>query len=308
MSDRDYYEVLGVSRTASEEEIRKAYRELARKYHPDVNKAPGAAEKFNEVQEAYDTLSDPEKRAKYDQFGRVRVEAGAPPWGDAGGVGFDFDDFGSVFETFFRNRGGMHGRAQTRARAQQHRPKAPKAPMRHEVHVSFMTAARGGKVDLRLQAGDEEKTISVTVPPGTVDGAKLRLRRPEGLDRDLILTIRVGNHPHFRRVSGKPLDLEFDLPVSIVEATLGAAIAVPTLDGRVELRLPGGTASGQKLRLRGRGVQGSDGKRGDLYAVVRIVPPDPASLTDEERKALEALGERLSSPRQGEVWREGWRP
>ncbi len=305
MSDRDYYEILGVSRTASEEEIRKAYRELARKYHPDVNKAPDAAEKFNEVQEAYDTLSDPEKRAKYDQFGRVRVEAGgASPWGEAGGVDFDFDDFGSVFETFFRNRGGTHGRTHTRARAQ-HRPKTP---MRHEVHVSFMTAARGGKIDLRLQVGGEDKTISVTIPPGTVDGAKLRVRRPEGLDRDLILTIRVGNHPHFRRVAGKPLDLEFDLPVSIVEATLGATIEVPTLDGRVELRLPGGTASGQKLRLRGRGLKGSDGSVGDLYAVVRIVPPDPASLTDEERKALETLGKRLPSPRQGEVWRESWRP
>ncbi len=306
MASSDYYKTLGVSRSASEDEIRKAYRELVRKHHPDVSKAPDAAARFNEIQQAYDVLMDPEKRKAYDRFGAAGAQAGGSRKTQSSGVDVDMDDLDSVFETFFgRQRGASRTAGRSRAGATR---RGVREPLRHEIQIPFMTAARGGTHQFRVSAGGKDQTLSVNIPPAIVTGAKLRIRKPEGLDRDIVLRVKIGNHPHFRRVEGKPLDLEFDLPVSIVEATLGAKIRVPTLDGRVEITLPEGSPSGQKLRLRERGLASSDGSRGDLYGIVRIVPPKPGSLTDNDRRALEDLARRAGSPRGGDVWDEGWSP
>ncbi len=309
MASTDYYKLLGVSRSASEDEIRSAYRDLARKHHPDVNKASNAAEKFNEIQQAYDVLSDPEKRKAYDQFGAAGPRSGSS-WSGKGpggsGVDFDMDDLDSVFETFF-GRQNSGPRTAGRSRAGTAR-RGAREPLRHEIQIPFMTAALGGSHQFRVSVAGKEQTLSVNIPKAIIGGTKLRIRKASGLDRDIVLRVRVGDHPHFRRVEGKPLDLEFDLPVSISEATLGAKIRVPTMEGPVEIALPAGSPSGQKLRLRERGLATSDSSRGDLYGIVRIVPPKPGTLTDNDQRALEDLARRTGTPRVGDVWGEGWRP
>lgn len=324
MPQRDYYEVLGVARTASVEEIRKAYRKLARQYHPDVNKAPDAQKKFTEVQEAYDVLSDPEKRKMYDLGGDEAFRAAGGPgrsphytWSNVGGtrggeVDVDLEDLGSMFEAFFggrrggagptgfgdvgpfgtgtTGRRGKAGRARSRTEAGEARTPATE----HEIAVSFLTAAMGGEERLRLVQNGKTKTIDVTIPRGINDGARLRVKGAGGGgDGDLILAVRVGQHPIFRRSEfpnqpANGLDLYLDLPLSIAEATLGATVSIPTLQAKVELTIPPGTASGRKLRLRGKGIESGrgDGKCGDLYAIVKIVPPDGTELTEDERAAL----------------------
>ncbi len=306
MASTDYYKLLGVKRSSSEEEIRKAYRDLVRKHHPDVSKASDAAERFNEIRQAYDVLSDAEKRKAYDRFGAAGPRTG-PSWKSQGaGTDFDMDDLDSVFETFFgRHKGGSRTAGRPRAGTPR---RSVREPLRHEILIPFMTAAKGGSHQFRVSVASKEQTLSVNIPPAVVHGTKLRIRKPKGLDRDIVLRLQVGNHPHFRRIEGKPLDLEFDLPVSIAEATLGAKIRVPTLEGRVEITLPEGTPSGQKLRLRERGLTSSDSSRGDLYGIVRIVPPKPGSLTDNDRRVLEDLTRRSGTPRDGDVWNEGWTP
>lgn len=308
MDDRDYYEILGVSRTASADEIRKAYRDLARRYHPDVSKEPNAQERFTEIQEAYDILSDDTKRARYDQVGRAGVAGQAPGggWRTGGGhVDFDVDDLGSMFDAFFTSRGG--GRAQAHRPRQRSGPRASQ-PIKHTLMVSFLTMARGGKQDLELSDGSATKTVQVTIPRGVADGATLRLSGAGPGGRTVLVTIRVGGHPHFRRPDPGGLDLEFDLPITCGESALGATISVPTLDGAVDMRVPAGTACGQKLRLRGKGLADQSDTRGDLYAIAKIVPPEQASLTDEERQALKQLDARRASPRQGPAWEPGWTP
>ena len=305
MAQRDYYDILGVPRTATPDEIRRAYRDLARKLHPDVNKAPDAQARFTEIQDAYDILSDEEKRRLYDRVGKAGPEGQFRQQPSD----FDLDDLGSIFDTFF---GGQRSDPFSR------KPQGPGArprrePLRHEITVSFMTAVRGGTHRVQLTADGASRTIGVHIPKGVADGAKLRVRAGSpgtDLERDVVLTVRAGAHPVFRRVSaqGGGLDLEFDLPVTIVEATLGAKVSAPTLDGSVEVSVPPGTASGRKLRLKGRGIENEQGERGDLFGVVRIVPPHPDALSDEERRILGELGRTLASPRQGDPWREGWKP
>lgn len=313
MAKRDYYEVLGVKRGASEDEIRRAYRELARKYHPDVNKSSDAQAKFTEIQEAYDVLSDQQKRTLYDRAGHAGVE-GQPHYSWSGKEGtaghgvpdMDLEDISSVFEAFFGGQGRPGPRAGPRAQPRARRRATE--PIRAEVDISFMTAAAGGRQSLEISVGGQNRRIDVTIPPATVDGAKLRVRGGAGGDRDLILTVRVGRHPHFRRVEGKPLDLEFDLPISLSEAALGARIPVPTLQGQVEVTLPPGTPSGRKLRLRERGLTGPTGEKGDLYGVVRIVPPKAADLTPAQKQAIREIAGAGPEPRQAEPWQEGYRP
>jgi len=332
-SERDYYETLGVSRSATADEIRAAYRKLARRYHPDVNKDADAAARFNEVQEAYDTLSDPAKRHRYDQFGRAgaQVGAGGGPgggrrgpggggahysWSSVGGPGggegdFDFDaeELGSMFDAIFGGRaaGGPAGTARrgpgpgSAPRPGAARRSAP--PLEHEITVTFETAARGGRETLRLSAGGQEKVIDVTIPPAVADGARLRIREAVG-GRDLLLTVRVGGHPIFRREmrkDGASLDLSLDLPVTIAEATFGARVQVPTLQGPVDLVIPAGVASGQRLRLRGKGLRNAD-QVGDLHAILRIVPPDPDRLTEAQREALHQIAAATPPPRTGPHW------
>ncbi len=319
---RDYYEILGIPRSADDDAIKSAYRKLARKYHPDVNKEPDAAQKFNEVQQAYDVLSDASKRKLYDQFGHAGVESGATGaggprarWSNAGagqrGSGFDADfdaeDLGSMFEAFFGGRGP--GRASGRAARGRAQPQPASDDIRHAISVSFMTAAKGGTENVRLTVGGRSKTIEVKIPPGTPDGANLRVRGGASSDdssADLILSIKVGAHPLFRRGEGaelgKGLDLYLDLPLTIAEAALGTTVSVPTLEGKVELGVPAGAGSGKKLRLKGKGIRDAAGRQGDLYAVLQVVFPGLASITPEERGMLTSLAAKTPSPRAGPEW------
>lgn len=320
MSEKDLYSILGVARSASADQIRKAYRALARKLHPDVNKAPNAAAEFATVQEAYDVLSDEKKRRYYDQFGvapgSAASDAGSGPhagprgWGPGGfggqnvrvdGMDLDPEEIGSMFESFF-GRGGSDpfargpfagGRASPRSSAAQ-RARTPE-PIEHELLISFMTSAMGGKEDVRLVTDEKPRTIEVHVPAGVRDGQQLRVRKGAG-DRDVVITVKVGEHPRFRRGDGN--DLLVDLPLNIAEATLGSTVPVPTLEGEVELTIPPGTASGAKLRLRGKGIQPASGTSGDLYAVIKILTPKPATLSAAEVATLRAIGAKQGDVRQ----------
>ena len=289
MKYKDYYATLGVPRDADEEQIKKAYRKLARQHHPDMSKAPGAEARFKEAGEAYATLKDAEKRAAYDQLGRRPAgEEFAPPpqWrqdfgadGQAEG-GFEGVDLADLLAAMGRGRGGaarapmpMHGRDyETSAR------------------ITLEDAHRGATVSLELADGEGGRTLEVTVPPGVSEGQKLRLRgkggkgRNGGADGDIYLHITLAPHPVFR---ADHHDLYFDLALAPWEAALGAEVEVPTLDAPVVLTVPAATRSGRKLRLRGRGLANGHGGRGDLYAVVRI--DVPATLTDRERELFGEL-------------------
>ena len=313
---RDYYDILGVSRKADETAIKKAYRKLAKQYHPDVNQDADAKSKFAEVQEAYDVLSDEKKRKLYDQFGHAGVNGGPDPRGgggtgswrttNAGPGGFGFtgqstnaEGMEDLFSQFFGGGGGFGARSAGRTQRAHTRGQ----DFEHQVTVPFDTAARGGTVSLRLNTGGGTQTIDVKVPKGTADGNKLRVRgkgHPSptgGKSGDLILTVKVAPHPWFRR---NGLNLEVDLPISITEAAFGAGIDVPTLNGRATLKVPAGSGGGRKLRLRGAGVEDAKGNKGDLYAVLRI--DVPANLTDEQRELFEKLQSKLPNPRRDVKW------
>jgi curved DNA-binding protein len=266
---RDFYDVLGVEHGASADEIRRAYRALARRYHPDVNKDPGAEERFKEVSEAYDVLSDPEKRERYD-----RVSGGATGGGPEFG-GFETGDLGDLFETFFSGAGRRGGFAERGAD--------------HEavVELSLEEAARGGRRSMALGDG---RSYDVNIPPGVRQDQRIRLAGEGGQgigggpSGDLFLRARITPHARFR-LDGR--DLHTDLPVTPWEAALGAEAAVPTLDGSARVRVPAGSSSGRTLRLRGQGFPGPRGGRGDLYATVKIMVP--AHLSDRERELFEQL-------------------
>ncbi len=318
MASKDLYAVLGVPRGASAEAIRSAYRGLARKYHPDVNKSPDAQTKFTEIQHAYDVLSDETRRRHYDQFGDAEGAGAAAGragqrvrWSSSGpGADIDAEDLGEMFDVFFGGRagfGGMGGAGRP-GRTPGGRRRAARDPdvHAHDISISFMTAARGGTERLRLSDGGASRTIEVRIPAGIGHGSQLRVKGggPDG--SDLLLTVRVGAHPLFRRGegtdAGRGLDLFIDLPLTIAEATLGAAVQVPTLDAPVELRVPEGTASGRKLRVRGKGIAPDKGDPGDLYAVIKIIPPDPGTISEAEREALRTLSRKQPSPRAGPEW------
>ena len=299
MSKADFYDILGASRSATEDEIKTAYRALARKLHPDVNNAPDAQARFAEVQEAYDVLSDPEKRRLYDRAGHAGFEAppGAGAWG--GGAPADLDDLGSMFATFFgaRDVGGGFGGFGNAQRAGPG-PARRGADLEHESTIDLETAARGGSQRLVVKRDGQSRTIAVTIPEGICHGAKLRVRGEghpapgsRGQAGDLMLTIRVRPHPRFTRGVGEAsLDLTTELALSIAEATLGAKIALPLLlGGEVTITIPPGTPSASRLRVKGGGLEDAKGRKGDLYALIKIVPPDPASLDEGLREALERL-------------------
>jgi DnaJ-class molecular chaperone len=315
---RDYYEVLGVSRGATADEIRTAYRTLARQLHPDVNKAPDAAKRFAEVQEAYDILADEEKRRTYDQFGHVGAGPGATARGRAGAGrrgqaqtwstspgGMDPEDLASIFDEFMGGaaRGGFG--ATHAGGGRRVRPERPAENVLANVRVPFLVAVHGGTQTVRVSVDDEPgQAIEVRIPPRTESGAKLRIRgkgrpaqhgRPAG---DLILTIEVEPHPFYRR---QGLDLVIDLPLTIAEAALGASVRVPLLSGSAaEVRVPPSTSSGRTLRVRGQGLSDGKGGSGDLLAVVSITAP--ATLSEADRQVMADLATRLPNPREGFPW------
>jgi DnaJ-class molecular chaperone len=307
---RDYYDILGVRRDATDDEIRSAYRGLARRYHPDVNKDKDAEQRFAEVSEAYEVLSDPEKKAAYDRFGHAGVGAGGPSgggpqgWGHAGGA--SAADFGDIFEQMF---GGAGPSFHPGAGAAPPRPRPRRGhDLERTVTVTFMTAALGGTEHLRVahQEGDQGGSgaeIAVTIPAGVEDGTKLRLRgrgsagSSGGPRGDLIVTVRVGRHPYFRR---EGLDVLIDLPISVTEATLGCVIDVPLLAGSVELRVPPGSSSGTRLRVKDKGIRPPKRAPGNFYAVVQIAAP--SELSPRARGLFESLREELKNPRDSRPW------
>jgi curved DNA-binding protein len=286
MKYKDYYAALGVDRNADEEAIKKAYRKLARKYHPDVSKDPQGEARFKDAAEAYATLKDPEKRAAYDQLGkRGPGEDFSPPpqWRRAYAQdehAFDDVELADILAAFGR---GPHAQRRT------HMP-VHGEDYETVARISLEDAHRGATLNLNVQSQDGPRTLEVTVPAGVREGQKLRLRgrggkgRNGGADGDIYLHVTLAPHAVFRPDGH---DLYFDLALAPWEAALGAQIEVPTLDGPVVLTVPAATRSGGKLRLRGRGLANGRGGRGDLYAVVRI--DVPTALTPAERELFEQL-------------------
>lgn len=328
MPDRDYYELLEVPRSATADEIKKSYRRLARKYHPDLNPddRKAAEARFKQIQAAYDVLSEPEKRKLYDTYGSAAFQGGAGPGpGPRAGASewpgwqaapdadaFDFSDFfttqgpagpnfggeaagggGGLFDEILgRVRGGRRG--------------APRAgrDIQASIKIPFLTAVTGGEVPILVQRSDSPpETLTVKVPPGTLDGAKLRLRGkgqpgPGGANGDLTVTVEVDSHPYYER-DGRNIRVE--LPISLAEAVLGARVDVPTLDGLKTLTIPPGSSSGQKLRLKGQGVPASGGHpAGDLLAEIKVVVPK--GVDDESRRLIQQFADRNpGDPRRG-LW------
>jgi curved DNA-binding protein len=307
---RDLYEILGVSRTASAEELKRAYRRLAKQHHPDVNPGNKAAEeRFKEVTAAFEVLSDEKRRKLYDEFGpdalrtgfdekraeevrRWRRQAGAGAAG--GGMPFDFGDFttvnvgeygafdfGSIFGDIF---GGGRG-----ARVRRGPLPSPGADVAAEIEIGLRDAVLGGERDVRVDG----RTLRVRIPAGVSDGSQIRLAGQGGPGArggpagDLFLHVKLREHPHVRR-EGK--DLVVDLPVTVPEAVDGAEVLLPTFEGPVKLRVPKGAQSGMRLRLRGKGLPDlRGGARGDLHAVVQVMLPGESEALRKAARALEGL-------------------
>ncbi len=307
----DYYKTLGVRRDASQAEIQKAYRELARKYHPDMNPDDKTAKaKFQQVQKAFDVLNDSEKREMYDRYGSSfeTMGAGGPRGGAAWGAGpggagaeaFDFSQFfgerfgeqpaggfGDIFSQFRRAAG-------SRARKSATSPPRRGADLHHELQIPLATSITGGEVQLTLRRGSgKTETITVKIPAGIEGGKKIRLRGQGepgprgGTPGDILITIRVAPHPCFQRRGNH---LHVQVPVTLAEAALGAKVDLPTPRGIVSLRVPPGSSSGTKLRLKGRGVTPNSGPPGDLLAEIQIVLPK--ELGEADRQMIEEFGRR----------------
>jgi molecular chaperone DnaJ len=305
---RDFYEVLGVPRSVSADDMKKAFRKLAIQFHPDKN--PGdkkAEEKFKEISEAYEVLSDPEKRRAYDQFGHMGAQGGFRPGANpfegfrgAPGGGFggfnqqggpeNFQDiFGDIFGDIFSGRGGP-GRSQGRGRG---------ADLRYTLNISFEEAATGTEKTInfiRHRGGKEESAkLSITVPSGVKAGQRLKLRNegdapPTGGGAgDLYVIINIQEHSLFRRVEN---DVHLDLPISFSDAVLGTSVEIPTLTGKATLKIPAGSPSGQIFRLKGKGFAAVGGPgTGDM--LVRILIDVPRELTDEQRALLNSFSQTL---------------
>jgi DnaJ-class molecular chaperone len=328
MPDRDYYEVLGVAKDATPDQVKKAYRGLARKYHPDVNPGDKKCEAlFKEAQQAYDVLSDTEKRALYDRYGMAGFQGmggaagprtSAHEWAAQAGPHFETFDFSSYFgpdaaggavhggeaesgglfeEIMGRVRGGRAGRRAAGTPKPRPEPDA-------DLTIPFLTAVQGGTTTIQLDRDGRRDTLDVKIPPGTDTGTRIRLRgqgAPTGRGGehgDLTIRITVEPHTYFRR---EARDLFVEVPITVGEAVLGAKVDVPTLSGPKTLTIPPGSSSGQKLRLRGQGVPASGSKPvGDLFVVLKVVVPK--SVDDEGRRLIKEFSDRNPShPREG-LW------
>ena len=307
----DFYKILGVGRDASASDIQKAYRKLARKYHPDLNPEDKTAKaKFQEVQRAFDVLNDPSKRELYDRYGSSfeSMGAGAGPRGGraawSGGPGaeeIDFSQlfgergggadpsgmFGDIFSQFRRAGGRSRRSGQSDARG---------ADATAELEIPFQTAVLGGETQISLQREDGHvETLAVKIPAGIAEGKKIRLRGqgqpvPGGTAGDILITIHVAPHPWFTRRGN---NLEVRVPVTLGEAALGAKVDLPTPRGTISVRVPPGTSSGKKLRVKGHGVAPKNGEPGDLYAEIQIVLPAP--LDDQCVEMIKKLDEHASA-------------
>jgi curved DNA-binding protein len=292
MEYKDYYKILGVSRDVPQDELKKAYRKLARKYHPDVSKEANAEAKFKEIGEAYEALKDPEKRAQYDQFGSSYQHGQSfnppPGWGGPGGAGMGGGNFSSFFESMFSG-GGMGGNDQFFAQGED---------VNAKITVSLEDAFNGAKKSIRRPGGaNQTGTINVKIPAGITSGKKIRLAGQGkagagGEAGDLFLEINIANHALYR-VEDK--DVIINLPISPWEAALGAKVTVPTLAGKINLTIPSNAKSGQKMRLKGRGLPGK--QAGDQIVVLQIMTP-PAD-TPEAKQLYQQMAEELNfNPRE----------
>ena len=373
---RDYYEVLGVAKGATDDEIKRAYRKLAKKYHPDLNKEPGAAEKFKEINEANEVLSDPQKRAKYDQFGFAGVDPNAAAsggFGDMGGFASgDFGDLGDIFNSFFGgSMGGGFGGRQTR------RDNGPRRGQDKYMwmNVSFIDACFGKTESINLSVDEQcghchgtgadspsdvetcptchgsgqvitqqrtafgifqqqgvcptcggtgkkvkkachvcggqgyihkRVSVDVKIPAGIATGQQLRVAGKGergmngGLNGDLFIEINVLSHDKFERV-GK--DIELEIPVSAVDATLGCSVDIPTIHGDVTMKIPAGTQDGARLRLKGKGVVDiRGGKQGDQICTVRVKVDE--NLTKQEKELYKQLQEMQNNGQGDTVWQK----
>jgi len=305
---KDYYQVLGAGKTAPADEIKKAYRKLARKYHPDVSKEPDAEKRMKEVNEAYAVLSDPEKRAAYDQLGsgwQPGQDFQAPPGWDAG---FEFSgdgahgaqagDFSDFFASLFGRAGGDRGARDFRMRGGDHHARIL-IDLADAYHGATRTIAlRAAKQDASGHVVTEERALNVRIPKGVKEGQHIRLAgqgspgmggAPAG---DLYLEVQFSPDPRYR-VEGR--DVNETVPVAPWEAALGASIEVPTPSGNVQVKVPAGSQAGRKLRLKGRGIPGDP--PGDLYLVLDVVLPSAES--DKARQIYETMARELAfNPRQ----------
>lgn len=311
---RDPYSVLGVSRGAGQDEIRKAYKKLARKYHPDLNKTPAAADKFKEINAAYDVVGDEKRRKLFDEFGEAstrpgfdeatarRYRSAAGGFGGFGPGGFgrqrrtrqngrmDFGDFGFNGGGDFGAGPDMDDLLNMFGRGRSRGPRKG-ADIEQRLEIGLREALEGTQETVRVSSGQEARTLRIKVPAGIHDGGVIRLRgkgRPGpggGPPGDLLLTISIRAHPVLSREGD---DLTMDVPITIWEALSGARIEVPTLDGMVRIKVPPNVGSGRRLRLRGKGAPRRDGSRGDLYVFVRpTVPDEPSEATRQMAEQME---------------------
>lgn len=290
---KDFYEILGVPRNASADEIKTAYRKLAGKYHPDRNPGNKEAEaKFKELASAYDVLSDAEQKAKYDRFGEVGGGSGGFPGGNVNQADAD-----EIFRTVFGggaggadgfDLGGMFGGAQ---RSRRQRTRQPQPDVETEIDVPFETAARGGTISISVGG----RTIDVKIPAGIDTGKKLRVPASATGATDVYLKVKIAEHEYFRRDGA---DVLLDVPISVPEAILGGKVDVPTVDGStLTVKILAGTSSGARLRLRGKGING-----GDQYLVFKIVVP--AKPDERTQELMTEFAERNPlDVRQSAAWR-----
>jgi curved DNA-binding protein len=294
MEYKDYYEILGVSRDVSPENLKKAYRKMARKYHPDVSKEANAEEKFKEVGEAYEALKDPQKRTQYDQFGSnyQNGQSFTPPpgWGGQGaGTGRGQGDFSNFFENMFGGGGGG-GRDNFYASGDD---------VNAKITVTLEDAFNGAKKTIRRPSGSTETgTLNVKIPSGITSGKKIRLsgqgKAGVGGSKpgDLYLEIAIAPHAHYRL---EDKNIFLDLPIAPWEAALGGKVTVPTLAGKINLTIPAGAKSGQKMRLKGRGLPSKES--GDQFVVLQIMTP-PAN-SDEATQLYQQMAKEFAfNPRE----------